>query len=319
MKPKPIWLDYGKAGRQRKLLPNLSAVATAGDYLWTASDEMRSIECLEPRRGGYRLRRQYRLDKLFPGLPGAEEGDETDIEAMDVFDGRLWVCGSHSLTRRSHEKQRSDRVDPAIHERPSRCLLGSLPLSSSGGEIEGKGVALPFAESGDLRASLLSNVYLSPFAALPSKENGLDIEGMTIRDGKLFLGLRGPVVDNIAIVAQIDVGEALAGRAANLQLHLIDLEGLGVRDLACYKSGFLILAGPVSSADGPFALLRWKPKRTIGIQSAKPFRPLPSGLDHPEAICLIERRGKRGILVLYDTEDKTRISDTAYRADWFAL
>ena len=47
-----IWLDYADAGRKRKFLPNISAVAASGDYLWTASDEMRTVECLEPARAG---------------------------------------------------------------------------------------------------------------------------------------------------------------------------------------------------------------------------------------------------------------------------
>jgi len=59
-------LDYRDAARDPALLHNLSAVAVAGRFLWTASDEGRSLECLEPDGDGYRLRRQYRLDSLFP-------------------------------------------------------------------------------------------------------------------------------------------------------------------------------------------------------------------------------------------------------------
>ncbi|MGC2409946.1 MAG: DUF3616 domain-containing protein [Methyloceanibacter sp.] len=58
---------------------NLSAVAVAGRFLRTASDEGRSIECLDPDGDGYRPRRQYRLDSLFPDLPRKKSDDETDI------------------------------------------------------------------------------------------------------------------------------------------------------------------------------------------------------------------------------------------------
>ena len=68
----PVWLDYGKAARKPKFLPNLSAAATAKGFLWTVSDEMRTVECLAPFRSGFRLHRQLSLDALFPGLPGAE-------------------------------------------------------------------------------------------------------------------------------------------------------------------------------------------------------------------------------------------------------
>ena len=51
---------------------------------------------------------------------------------------------------------------------------------------------------------------------LPSKENGLDIEGLVIFRRKIYVGMRGPVVDNIALVAAIgmtrDVGIDEAGR-----------------------------------------------------------------------------------------------------------
>ena len=147
-----IWLDYSKAGRKDGFLPNLSAVAAAGDYLWTASDEMRTIECLRRHRGGYHLHQQYGLDQLFPGLPRAADGHEADIEALDVAGRYLWVCGSHSLTRRSQRKTNTDRVDARIHKRPSRILLGAVQLLGDGGGVRGPGRSLPFRRTGSLRA-----------------------------------------------------------------------------------------------------------------------------------------------------------------------
>jgi hypothetical protein len=140
-----VWLDYRQAGRAPKLLANLSAVTVAGEYLWTASDEGRTIECLAPYRGAYRLHQQYALDDLFPGLPRAALGQEADIEALDVIGGRLWVCGSHSLTRRSQRKTKSDHVDARIRKRPSRRLLGAVTLSEDGNALHAPGRAPPFA------------------------------------------------------------------------------------------------------------------------------------------------------------------------------
>jgi len=77
-----IWFDYADAGRKRKFSPNVSAVAAAGTYPWTSSDEMRTVECLEPDGQGYRIRRQFKLDKLFPGLAGAQGELEADVEAL---------------------------------------------------------------------------------------------------------------------------------------------------------------------------------------------------------------------------------------------
>jgi hypothetical protein len=46
-----VWLDYTMEGRRATFLPSLSAGAVAGEYLRTASDEMRTIECLAIQLG----------------------------------------------------------------------------------------------------------------------------------------------------------------------------------------------------------------------------------------------------------------------------
>jgi hypothetical protein len=89
MNPKTVRLDFRGARQKRKLLANLSGVAVAGRFLWTASDETRTVECLEEAGSSYRLRRQYNLDDFFPALPGRQDDDEADIEALDISDDRL--------------------------------------------------------------------------------------------------------------------------------------------------------------------------------------------------------------------------------------
>jgi hypothetical protein len=316
---RPLWFDYAEAGRKPKFLPNVSAVAAAGEYLWTASDEMRTVECLEPDGQGYRLHRQFRLDKLFPGLPGGQGELEVDVEALDVAHGRLWVCGSHSLTRRSRDKTDPHRVDPKIRERPSRRLLGSVELADDGGTVTAPGNAMPYKGVGSLRTLLGADPHIAPFMDLPSKENGLDIEGVVILGRKIYLGMRGPVVDNIALVAAMGLKPGSVIDPASLFLHFVDLGGLGVRDLTRWRDGILVLAGPVNGADGPFKLLRWKPRRTAKIQTPDRVLDLPLGSDHPEGICGLERDGADGLIILYDTKSNRRISGTRCRADWIKL
>ena len=313
-----IWLDYADAGRKRKFLPNVSAVAAAGDYLWTASDEMRTVECLEPRGQGYRLHGQFKLDELFPGLPGAEKELEADVEALDVAHGRLWICGSHSLTRRSRDKTDAV-VDPRIRDRPSRRLLGSVELGKDGGGLVAPGKALPYDGAGSLRAVLGSHPHITPFMDLPSKENGLDIEGLLIFRRKIYVGMRGPVVDNIALVAAIGMARDVAINETGVFAHFVDLGGLGVRDMTRWNDGILILAGPVNGADGPFRLLQWTPRRKVKIQETEKVLDLQTGADHPEGICALNRGGADGLIVLYDTKSDKRLSGTRYRADWLKL
>ena len=219
-----VSLDYLKAGRKPKFLPNLSAAAFAEPFLWTASDEMRTIECLAPYRRGFRLHRQISLDVLFPGLPGADSAQEADIEALDVAEGLLWICGSHSLTRQSQTKARGNRVHPRIRKRPSRRLFGAVSLSEGGGNVISPGHAMPFQGNGSLRALLGKTPHIAPFMGLPSKENGLDIEGLAILRKKVYVGLRGPVVENAAIIAAIALKANFSMDEDTLFLHFVDFE-----------------------------------------------------------------------------------------------
>ena len=314
--PRPIWLDYRNAAADAELLTNLSAVAVAGDFLWTASDEGRTIECLEPGEEGYRLRCQYPLDSLFPDLPGSKSGDEADIESLDVCDGQLWICGAHCKVRK--QTKNPEHLNPHLKGRPSRHLVGRVELTDGGGAL-GEAEALPFSGKGSLRRMLGQDEFLGPFVGLPSKENGLEIEGFAIgNQGNAFLGLRGPLIDSFAVVVEIALEEGLRLRPRKTVMHFLNLEGLGVRDLARWEDDILLLAGPVSSAPGPFRVHRWRPHRTPLVQSAPTMKIDLPRTERPEGISRLVFDGKSGLLVLYDLP-QSRIEGSRYRADWFCV
>jgi hypothetical protein len=320
-------LDYRDAAREPKLLHNLSAVAVAGRFLWTASDEGRTLECLEPDGDGYRLRRQYRLDSLFPDLPGKKSDDEADVEALAVDRDCLWICGSHCWVRKKTESP--SLLSDEIVERPSRHLLGRVKLVDDGGRIADFGEVLSFTGRGSLREALAKNKFLGPFLELPSKENGLDIEGMTVGgDGKLLFGLRGPLFDSFAAVVAAEIEARKRGRLQikkrSIVLHFLDLGGLGVRDLTRSGDEMFVLAGPVSSAPAPFRIYRWKPQDPTYVQ-----RPVllhewayswgistpAEDPENPEGLSVLDR-GRPGLLVLFDSPRLSRIEGTRYFADW---
>jgi hypothetical protein len=320
-------LDYRDAAREPKLLHNLSAVAVAGRFLWTASDEGRTLECLEPDGDGYRLRRQYRLDSLFPDLPGKKSDDEADVEALAVDRDCLWICGSHCWVRKKTESP--SLLSDEIVERPSRHLLGRVKLVDDGGRIADFGEVLSFTGRGSLREALAKNKFLGPFLELPSKENGLDIEGMTVGgDGKLLFGLRGPLFDSFAAVVAAEIEARKRGRLQikkrSIVLHFLDLGGLGVRDLTRSGDEMFVLAGPVTSAPAPFRIYRWKPQDPTYVQ-----RPVllhewayswgtstpAENPENPEGLSVLDR-GRPGLLVLFDSPRLSRIEGTRYFADW---
>ena len=313
-----IWLDYGPVGK-KKLLENLSGATLVGDCLWTVSDEGRTIECLRARGRGYTIAAQIRLDDLFAGLPGRRTNDEADLEAV-ASDGRaLWVCGSHCRVRRQIAKTGSSVVDARISTRKSRRLLGRLRLGATGDRVEGAGQSLPFSGSGSLHAFLSQNALIAPFVGLPSKENGLDIEGLAVRGNRVFIGLRGPLVDSIALVIEVTVRDGLALVRGEAHVHFLDLGGLGIRDIARVRRGFAVLAGPVSGANGPFRLYHWEARRQKTIQHPKLHVEWPVSDEHPEGICPMRRDGKPGLMIIHDSPRKERVDGSRYRADWIAF
>jgi hypothetical protein len=326
-----ITLDYAGADGLDDVLRNLSGAAVAGRYLWTASDEGRTIECLEPDGSGYRLREQFKLDSPFPKLPGKKENAEADIESLAFSEGALWICGSHCRVRLKTDSEH--HLSPEINRRRSRYLLGRVKLTEDGGAFADYGESLPFKGLGRLRRFLAKSDFLQRFIPLPSKENGLDIEGMALGDAStLLLGLRGPLVDSFAVVVEVDVEakrDRLAIRSKEPMLNFLDLGGLGVRDLARFDDEVLVLAGPVAGAAGPFRIYRWKPSGTsTWAQLPIPLHEWPydwrasktaaDAAEHPEALCRLDR-GRRGLLVLYDNPNQERIHGSRYTADWFAF
>ena len=308
-----VTFDYAGARNISDVIGNMSGIAVDREFAWTVSDEGRTFECLRINDAGFRLEEQYRLDDFFPDLPA---GHEADLESLDVFGGRLWLCGSHCRVRR--EPKVVGTLDPGFKRRPSRHLLGSIELGGSGKPKRGTARALPFVGDGSLRRRLRENAYLSGFLNLPSKENGLDIEGIVLQQKRLLLGLRGPVIDSHAIVVSLPRKAALLPEDGNPHLHMLDLGGLGVRDLARDGETVLVIAGPVTGADGPFRIHRWQPSDDGRIETPQVIYEWSTSVRHPEGLCPFAIDGRPGILVVYDTSDKGPQAGTTVTADWLA-
>lgn len=327
---KAVKLDYGgtdKIKKPKKLLKNLSTVVATGDFLWIASDELRSVECLKRKGEHYRLHHQVKLDSIFPDLPGSG-ADEADIESIDIADGRLWVCSSHCVVRRKPARKNKDKagemikLDPDLRLRPSQMLFGSVDLKKLGGSLARSGQTLPFIGTGSLRSLLESNQFLAPFLPLPTKENGLDIEGMVMVRDRAFFGLRGPLINAYAVVVEVAVEDGLRIDNRAYHLHFLDLNGLGIRDLTHVESDLLLLAGPMNRDPGPFRVHRWTPQRDVHVQApaATILDDWTKGGEQPEGICCVERRGKAGFLILYDSPNgDRRPKKYTYVADWCRL
>jgi len=306
-----VVLDFGDRDPERDLRSELSAVAAGERFIWTGSDEGRGAECFQ-RQSDDRLvlKHRLKLERLFPDMP---KRGEADLEGVDVADGRLWLTGSHCIVRPKAKNGKPS--GKSCEEQPSRHLLGAVRIGRNGKPRRSTARALPFTGKRSLRGVLARDRQLAPFLSIPTKENGLDVEGIVAAGKSLFLGLRGPVIATRAVLLEFPMRNVFRHPGRGMRKHFLDLGGLGVRDLSHRDREILILAGPVTSTGGPFRLFRWTPGRD---KEPRLLYEWPLKEENPEGLCYFERGGRPGILMLYDNP-KERVHGSEYRADWFPL
>lgn len=317
---------------------DLSAVTASDSVLLLAGDEDSVVRRLawNPRKARFVEDRTFDLVDLLQ-LPHGGGAVEIDIEGLAVDGNRLWVVGSHSAARRKPKDLRDHAGTIArlaeIRRDPSRHLLAVLPLSldpTGLPEPIGPGAArlAPDAHGDRLSRLLAEDEHLAPFVGIPAKENGLDIEGVAVLEGRLFLGLRGPVLRGWAIVLEIHPQLVGGGRLDLVPLadgklyhkHFLDLGGLGLRELLRDPEAprdLLLLAGPTMDLDGPVHLFRWadaarhQAERLVTATELGEPQIVPWGLgcDHAEGVCLLPPPAGHGaeLLVVYDSPDPRRL------------
>lgn len=192
------------------------------------------------------------------------------------------------------------------------------------------------------------DLHLMSFIDLPGKDNGFDIEGLAVAADKeaddpkvfkVFVGLRGPVLRGWALVLELSVDTSDPARLTlrnhgpegrPYRKHFLNLDGLGLRDLARDFNDLLVLAGPTMTHDGPAAVYRWKDALDVGDETLARNEQLTRvleitsgrGIDRPEGLALVPSEdGARRVLVVYDSpgEDRTAAGPGTVTADVFDL
>ncbi|SDY47962.1 Protein of unknown function [Modestobacter sp. DSM 44400] len=193
----------------------LSAVCRDGLWLWVAGDEAPQLERLaeSPDGASYADARSFRLGDVLDLPEGPDE--EVDVEGLDRSSDHLWLVGSYSRTRREvrskdTEAEAVDRL-ATVRSHANRHVLARLPLaegrdgavpvrSTTGADGVERAAALLDGGVGGLADQLSLDQHLAPFLAIPSKDNGLDVEGIVALGDTVLLGLRGPVLRGWAVV-----------------------------------------------------------------------------------------------------------------------
>ncbi|HEX2077823.1 MAG TPA: DUF3616 domain-containing protein [Longimicrobium sp.] len=345
----------------RDIRESLSAVVQTGRHLWLGCDETCTLERVTDLGGG-----RWGEHRTFPladvlDLPGADDG-EVDVEGLAWDPPYLWVVGSHGRKRGRPdpadgvEKAFADLADVDLDE--NRYLLARIPLEEDpehGGLVPRRTCPHPDDPSATLTAARLrgkgmrsaliraieDDEHLRRYLKIPGKDNGFDVEGLASAGGRLFLGLRGPVVRGWAVVLEVEAREAdrperlrlrrIGAEGERYRKHFLDLDGLGVRELSADGDDLLVLAGPTMDVRAPATLFRWRgavraeANSITGRDRLERLMDLPhdvdGGSDHPEGLCRLRADGvpEDALLVVYDGSGPGRTEGDAVVADLFTL
>lgn len=241
--------------KYNKHVKNFSSVEIMGEFLLIGPDEGTETFVFKKKGGnGY--------EAITPIALGDTDEDEIDIEGIARDGNTVYVVGSHSWRRKNiFSQKRRDLSDSQIrkvfedgNESPDREKNRERLFKFEFDPATG-GLVPNSKKEIDLNAALTKtdNDVLKPFRSIPSKENGVDIEGLAVRDGYLFVGLRGPVLRfNYVPVLVLEFDEP-----EKATVRYVQLNGNGIRAMVRTGQGFLIVAGPVGDGPGGYFLYHW--------------------------------------------------------------
>ncbi len=338
-----VRLRFGRLSQAAATHTNLSAVRIDGPVLWIAGDETATLERLvadNPAMPRSAATSAPSGSPTSPSCPAGDADEEADTEGPARSGPFRWAVGSHSL-RRKRIKSRHDGAKALkrlarVTGQHNRQILVRLPVTEVNGlptpvpqmEVDGEvHRAAALGSRDDLRMLLRDDPHLGPFLPIPGKDNGLDVEGIAVCGERVYLGLRGPVLRGWAFVLElrpyVDPAEPDRLRLRPFddgqpyRKHVLDLDGLGVRDLCPAGEDLLVLAGPTMDLDGPVRIYRWHGAGAVDMPTVVRGEVLVreleltygEGDDHAEGMGLIGAPEDRLVLIVYDSPAVARLSD----------
>lgn len=217
----------------------LSGVTFWGNFAIVCTDEGAELNVLDSK--------SYRLIDRVSLLENAK--DEVDMEGAASDARHVYVIGSHSL----HRKKPDDDAKKKNRQRPPQAKPHEDSYSLFRLTLDDRG-QISDAERISLAEILAADETLGPYTSIPGKENGVDVEGIAVKNGVLHVGFRGPVLrGNLTPVLSFEFDDP-----AGYTVNFLPLDGRGIRDLTAVDDGFLILTGPVGEEDGEYKLYHWQ-------------------------------------------------------------
>lgn len=261
-----------------------AAVAVSSNLFVAADDEHNVLRLYSAEHAGPPLK-EFDFNAF---LEVTAKSPEADLEGAALLGNRAFWIGSHG--RNKNGKERSNR-----------CRLFATDVKVVDGDVSLIPVGQPCK---NLLDALVSDSRFAEFhlaealTRAPKEEGALNIEGLSATpEGHLLIGFRNPVPNGKAgLIPLLNPNEVIEGKPPHFNMAIrLDLDGLGVRDMAYFHGSYFIIAGPWQ-AEGKFEFYRWaggdtQPQRL-------PVKHL--GDYHPEAIIIYPQRGFHEIQILSD-------------------
>jgi len=265
-----------------------AAVALTDKLFAVASDEGSIIRVYDRDRDGAPLQ----SINLSAFLDLDVRKPESDLEgAARVGDRAYWIT--------SHARNKNGR------ERRSRDRFFAVQIITNAQRVDLKMLGTPYEH---LLDDLSRDPKLKPFnlAAAsrlePKARGALNIEGLSATpDGQLLIGFRNPIPRGRALLVPMLNPEAVIhGQAAKFgEPILLDLGGLGIRDMAFWDGQYAIIAGSYDGK-GQSRLYKWMG----GTSTPRLIKHTHLKGLNPEAIIFYPDKGKDEFQLLSDDGKK---------------
>jgi len=278
---------------------DLSGIADIhdGEFLVIASDETHSVQVLKQiAPNEFAVHTTIHL---------SESEEELDLEGIAVEEDWVYVIGSHCRTR-SRVKPEEESQDKN-RERLTRNRLQADREGIFRFRLNQDGELDSEIEASSLRSVIDEHEILQVFSQIPSKENGIDIEGIASHGDHLYAAFRGPVLrDGYVPLLRFEFD-----KPDKAKTRFVNLQGRGIRDMTRVRDGFLLLGGPMGIAPVSFEVYFWDGKDGIPGDDAPQIAaleslgtvPTESG-SNPEGITLLkEDDDSYFVLIVFDNAE----------------
>lgn len=196
-----------------------------------------------------------------------KKAKELDLEGVAAGNDAFYAVGSHGMSRKSRKYNKDAHSIFSFNSR--------IPYN---------------IKKSSLKSIFMTDEYLSKYYGTKLQKNGLNIEGLTFKDDKLFIGLRAPSYDGSSFIIEVSPEKLFTKNYTIPYLvhKIFYKKGYGIRGMATTSDGILLLmgdAGPkdsnVFSPKGEFKIAIWSDDKVYQLYN------LPKKDNKPESIFLI--------------------------------